>query len=184
MAKDVDEKPETKVVPKEQEIPKPLETKVVEPPVEKPVKLQLTQEELDEKIKSAVAESEREKTEQLRLEQAEKDKNYQLLMQEAQKEALQAKRALWVQQALNKHKLVDNLADSLTGDTKEAVMASAKKLREAIDEEVALKAQTAITENPPPDPKGKINSSRVSQSNKDAVTRQTIKNTLGIGVLH
>lgn len=185
MANKVDDETEAKVAPKEElQVPKPSEAQVVEPPAPKPEKLQLTTAELDAKIAEAVANAEREKAEQLRLEQAEKDKNYQLLMEEAQKDALKAKRELWVQQALNKHKLADSLGDSLTGETREAVMASAKKLREVIDTEIALKAKTDIEENPPPDPKSRINSSRVSQSTKDAVTRQTIKNTLGIGVLH
>lgn len=178
MAKSVDENQEPKVVlePKETsvvETPKKIEEN--EPPVKK---LQLTEEELQSRINAAIETENTKREEEVARKKAEEEGNFKLLLENAQKETLKANQALWVQQSLNKYKLPESMGALLSGETKEVVMATAKKLREGIDSEVEEKLKLS-GETVPPDPKKTVQIRRVV--NDDEKVRNDLRAKLGIG---
>jgi hypothetical protein len=137
-----------------------------------------------EQIKAdAVAEAKKADEEAARIAKAEDEKNYKLLLDEARADALKANQANWRTQARTKYNLSDALNDMLFGDTKEVIMGVAKKLRESIDAEVALKAKTELEGNPPPDPKQRLKSPREEQLNANQKTARNIGAALGIGTV-
>jgi len=184
MPNPVDEHEKEKVAPSK-------ETPVVEPKDEKPegdekpkvTKLELTTEELQARIQSALdADREaREKEENLR--KAKEQGDLQALLDAAEKEKLEAKRELWVEKALNKYQLSEDWTTLLVGDTREAIMALAKKIRNEIDTEVTAQVTKTKETEIPPDP-GKVHQSRKA-GDVDTQVRNRIKASFGIGqVLH
>lgn len=181
MAKQIDADGNEIVAPVGNEPAASVEPQVTtKPKADEPEKLTLTRAELDAQIAAGVAQAREAEAEQERIAQAEKDNNYKVLLEEARANELKANQTLWRTQALNKYKLSESLVTLLVGETKETIMASAKKLRESMDEEVKARLEAGNEETAPHDP-GKTIPPKQQKANLDAQIGANMRKALGIG---
>jgi hypothetical protein len=121
----------------------------------KPKVVSISEDELEARVqREAAARIEAEK-EAARLAEAEAQGNYKQLYENEKAERRKVELAAWRSEALAKHSLADEWFDSLSGETKDDIMKSAKAIKKRIDEAIAAQQEALLDSSIPSGPGNK-----------------------------
>jgi hypothetical protein len=140
------------------------------------------EEEFEARVQSAAQKRIDAEKEEARKQEAASQGNFQLLYENEMKARKKAELYAWRTKALGKHGLADEWFDSLSGETEEEVMKSAKTIKKRIDD--AVEATTnALLENPLPPGGGNRRPPREEKKDGKEVTRRNMAAAFNIGNL-